>query len=119
METWGPSLPHGTQHPANFAQPLCLLAPFTLRLPMPELPTPLQIRVESFQGSALDFSILGGKWKLIYTTATDVLPILEAEYQLSPGPFSALGFPRPLEVGAGVHLTFHSCSKVAVARHPG
>ncbi|KAG2444914.1 hypothetical protein HXX76_001650 [Chlamydomonas incerta] len=58
-----------------------------------------QIRVESYQGDALDFSILGGKWKLIYTTASDVLPILEAEYQLSPGPFSAFGFPRPLEVG--------------------
>ncbi|EFJ45050.1 hypothetical protein VOLCADRAFT_121241, partial [Volvox carteri f. nagariensis] len=58
-----------------------------------------QVRVESFQGPELEYSKLPGKWKLIYTTASDVLPILEAEYWLSPGPLSGFGIPRPLEVG--------------------
>ncbi|GIL91115.1 hypothetical protein Vretimale_9560 [Volvox reticuliferus] len=57
-----------------------------------------QVRVESFQELELDYTKLAGKWKLVYTTASDVLPILEAEYRLSPGPFSAF-LPRPLEVG--------------------
>ncbi|GLC59561.1 hypothetical protein PLESTB_001500500 [Pleodorina starrii] len=58
-----------------------------------------QVQVERFQGEDLDYSKLAGKWKLLYTTASDVLPILEAEYWLSPGPFGQFGIPRPLEVG--------------------
>ncbi|GFR39645.1 hypothetical protein Agub_g111 [Astrephomene gubernaculifera] len=58
-----------------------------------------QVLVEGFQGERLDYSLLSGKWKLIYTTARDVLPILEAEYRLSPGPLSGIGLPRPLEIG--------------------
>jgi hypothetical protein len=59
----------------------------------------LQVHVESLQGEALDYSLLAGKWRLIYTTATDVLPILEAEFRFGLGPFSGFGLPRPLRVG--------------------
>lgn len=43
--------------------------------PLP--PFSAQIAVEVLQGPELDYSLLAGKWLLVYTTANDVLPILE------------------------------------------
>lgn len=53
-----------------------------------------QVNVESFSKAELDWSQLAGKWKLVYTSAQDVLIILEAEYRFKP-----LFGPRLLEVG--------------------
>ncbi|KXZ55274.1 hypothetical protein GPECTOR_3g410 [Gonium pectorale] len=63
------------------------------------MPVQEVVAVEGFQGAELDYSRLAGKWKLVYTTASDVLPILEAEFRLSAGPFSGFGLPKPLVVG--------------------
>ncbi|KAL6746719.1 hypothetical protein V8C86DRAFT_2934089 [Haematococcus lacustris] len=55
----------------------------------------LQVAVEAHQGARdLDWSLLGGMWNLQYTTALDVLPILEASSSLST-PLT----PSPLQVG--------------------
>ncbi|KAG2496122.1 hypothetical protein HYH03_005725 [Edaphochlamys debaryana] len=67
-----------------------------------------QVAVEGFQGKELDYSKLAGKWRLIYTTANDVLPILEAEFRLGFGPLQSLfNLPRALEVG-GIFQSFSS-----------
>ncbi|GFH27399.1 PAP_fibrillin domain-containing protein [Haematococcus lacustris] len=55
----------------------------------------LQVAVEAHQAARdLDWSRLGGMWNLQYTTALDVLPILEASSSLST-PLT----PSPLQVG--------------------
>ena len=54
-----------------------------------------QVAVEAF-GGPIDYSCLDGKWRLIYTTASDVIPILQAGTVSLPtlfGPF------MPLQVG--------------------
>ncbi len=53
--------------------PTVNLSPSILPLP----PFCAQVAVEGLQGPELDYSLLAGKWLLVYTTANDVLPILE------------------------------------------
>ncbi|MEW5304314.1 MAG: hypothetical protein WDW36_006932 [Sanguina aurantia] len=53
-----------------------------------------QVEVESYTGSAINYDLLEGKWKLLFTTANDVLPILSSEYVLA-NPFG----PPPVQVG--------------------
>ena len=70
-----------------------------------------QVAVESF-GGPIDYNLLAGKWRLVYTTASDVIPILRAETLSLPtlfGPFSPLqvgniyqSFTAPDENGQGV-----------------
>jgi len=56
----------------------------------------LQVAVESFQsGQDLDYEKLGGMWLLRYTTAADVLPILEADVAFA----NPLGLPGPVSIG--------------------
>ncbi|KAG1680761.1 hypothetical protein FOA52_008094 [Chlamydomonas sp. UWO 241] len=64
-----------------------------------------QVAVESFAGPDLDYDKLEGKWRLMYTTAKDVLPILEAESRLAP-PY----LPSPVQVGE-IYQRFSSVSE--------
>lgn len=49
----------------------------------------LQVAVEAFTGGAeLDYGLLEGKWRLRYTTARDVLPLVSPQR-----------LPAPLQVG--------------------
>ncbi|GAX72861.1 hypothetical protein CEUSTIGMA_g316.t1 [Chlamydomonas eustigma] len=67
-----------------------------------------QVAVENFSGTELQYNLLEGKWKLLFTTASDVLPILGAETRLTP-----LIGPSPLQVG-NIYQTFSSVEKGVV-----
>eukprot|EP00798_Chlamydomonas_sp_ICE-L_P011599 gene11599-34303_t len=43
-----------------------------------------QISLESFCQAGIDLDLLPGKWRLLYTTANDVLPVLASESVLKP-----------------------------------
>lgn len=50
-----------------------------------------QVAVEAFAPSQIDYDLLAGLWRLEYTTAVDVVPIVGFE--------SVLPFPSPIRVG--------------------
>lgn len=64
-----------------------------------------QVNVEAYGGPELDYDMLPGLWKLEYTNAQDVIPILDAPYLLA-NPFG----PNILEVG-DIYQRFSSTSQ--------
>lgn len=71
-----------------------------------------QVAVENLAAdSGLDWPLLAGKWRLLYTTASDVVPILESETRLS---LPLLGVP-PVRVG-NIYQEFSAVDDEGVGR---
>lgn len=66
-----------------------------------------QVAVEALSPAELDYSLLEGKWLLVYTTAADVVPIVGLDLEL---PF---GLPAPVTVG-NVYQRFSSVAQGSV-----
>lgn len=61
--------------------------------------------MEALSPPELDYDLLPGKWRLVYTTAPDVLPILGLDALPLPQ-----GVPNPLRIG-DIYQRFSSVSE--------
>ena len=87
LQTWALSTP--------LSERLVQCTPCAITHSTASLPHP-QVALESLQpGDGLDYSLLEGKWRLVYTTAADVVPIVGLDLStLLPA-----GLPAPVVVG--------------------
>lgn len=54
----------------------------------------MQVGLESLSPPEIDWGLLEGTWRLLYTTAPDVLPLVRPQLLLGP-------LPLPFQVGGG------------------